>query len=188
MKEEIISQLKQSAQLLLENADSLVDVIEKIANELVRCLKGGHTVFIMGNGGSAADAQHIAGELVGRYLKERKGIPAVALSTDTSVITSIGNDYGFDDIFRRQVEALVRKGDAVIGITTSGNSPNVLKACELAKELGAVAIGLSGRGGKLAEIADLCLTVPEDLTPRIQEVHAVAGHIICGLVEEMMNQ
>ena len=188
MKAKILSQLNQSAQLLIENSDTLADAIERIAKVLVRCLKGGHTVYIMGNGGSAADAQHIAGELVGRYLKERKGMAAVALSTDTSVITSVGNDYGFDDIFRRQVEALVKKGDAVIGISTSGSSPNVIKACELAKQLGAAVIGLSGRGGKLAQIADLCLTVPEDLTPRIQEVHGIAGHVICGLVEEMMNQ
>lgn len=186
MRDKIIAQIKRSAELKLQNADALAETIEKIALKLTDCLASGGTIYLMGNGGSAADAQHIAGEIVGRFAKERKGMAAVALSTDTSVLTSISNDYGFENVFRRQVEALVKKGDAVVGISTSGSSENVIKACELARQIGALVIGFSGRGGKLAEIADVCLTVPEDFTPRIQEVHITAAHILCGLIEEIM--
>jgi len=187
MREKIIRELKRSAELKLQNAGALAETIEKIAGELAGCLKAGGTIFLMGNGGSAADAQHIAGEIVGRFLKERKALAAVALSTDTSVITSVSNDYGFENVFRRQVEALVKPADAVVGISTSGCSVNVIKACKLAREIGALVIGFSGRGGELKEVADVCLTVPEDDTARIQEVHITAAHICCGLIEEMLN-
>jgi D-sedoheptulose 7-phosphate isomerase len=188
MKETIVSQLKRSAELKLQNAEALAVSIGEIAMRLAECLKAGGTVYLMGNGGSAADAQHIACELVGRYREERKAMRAVALTTDTSVLTSVSNDYGFDDVFRRQVEGLVRKGDAVVGFSTSGGSANVIRACERARDIGATVVGFSGRGGKLKEVADVCLTVPEDETPRIQEVHITAGHIICGLVEEMLSE
>ncbi len=164
--------------------DALAEV-GKFAEYCLQGLKQGRTVFFMGNGGSAADSQHLAAEFVGRFVKERKGLPAIALTTDTSILTAVGNDYGFDTIFSRQVEALVRAGDVVVGLSTSGNSPNVVKALELAKELGATTIGLTGRGGgKMAAICDLCIRVPADVTARIQEAHIFIGHMVCELVDE----
>jgi D-sedoheptulose 7-phosphate isomerase len=139
----------------------------------------------MGNGGSAADSQHLAAEFVGRFQKERRGLAAVALTTDTSILTAVGNDYGFETIFSRQVEALAKAGDVVVGLSTSGNSPNVIKALQAAKTAGAVAVGMTGRsGGKMASLCDLCIKVPADVTARVQEVHALIGHIACQLVDE----
>ncbi|MFZ5649811.1 MAG: D-sedoheptulose-7-phosphate isomerase [Bacillota bacterium] len=151
-----------------------------------KTLTNGNTIYFLGNGGSAADCQHMAAELVGRFKKERRGLPAVALTTDTSILTALGNDYGFEEIFTRQVEALVKPGDLVVGISTSGNSPNVVKALQLAKEKGALTVGLTGRhGGKLGNVCDLCIKVPSDVTARIQEAHILIGHIVCEMIDEV---
>jgi D-sedoheptulose 7-phosphate isomerase len=159
-------------------------LIERMAEGVIRCLEGGGCVYWMGNGGSAADCQHLAAELVGRFERERGGFASVALTTDSSVLTSVGNDYGFDHIFARQVEALCRPGDLAIGISTSGNSPNVLRALETAAGRGIATMGMSGRdGGALAGLADLCLVIPDENTARIQEAHILVGHILCDLVE-----
>ncbi len=163
----------------------LLDEIAQLGAIFAQAVKTGNCVFFMGNGGSAADSQHLAAEFVGRFQKERRGLPAVALTTDTSILTAVGNDYGFETIFSRQVEALAKAGDVVVGLSTSGNSPNVIKALQAAKEAGAVAVGLTGRsGGKMAAICDLCIKVPADVTARVQEVHALIGHIACQLVDE----
>ena len=150
----------------------------------VDTLKRGNKVLLCGNGGSAADAQHIAAELTGRYKSERRGLPGIALTTDTSALTAIGNDYGYQRIFDRQVEALANRGDLLIGISTSGNSDNVISALRLAKELGCSTVGFSGRdGGKMNEVCDVNLVVPSDNTPRIQEMHILFGHTICQIID-----
>jgi D-sedoheptulose 7-phosphate isomerase len=154
-----------------------------VAGAIASALKQGGTVLVFGNGGSAADAQHFAAELVGRYERDRKGWPAVALTTDTSALTAIGNDYGFDRVFARQLEALGRKGDVAIGISTSGNSPNVLTALEAANERGLITVALTGRGGKAGSIAAHHIAVQEERIARVQEVHATVLHVICELVE-----
>jgi len=159
--------------------------IKKAAEMIISSVKKGGKVLLCGNGGSAADCQHIAAELVGRFKKERKAIPAIALTTDTSILTAIGNDYGYDVTFKRQVEALGNKNDVLIGISTSGNSKNVLEAVELANKIGMATIGLTGEGGgKLSRIAKLAINVPSKNTPRMQESHIVIAHIICELVED----
>jgi len=159
--------------------------IEGISEMIVKALKNGKKVVLFGNGGSAADAQHIACELAGKFKLERRGLPAVALTTNTSVLTAIGNDYGYDKVFSRQVEGMVNPGDVVIGISTSGNSVNVIGGIEAAKERRALTVGLTGAtGGKLGKVVDICIKVPSNDTPRIQEAHIAIGHIICQLVEE----
>jgi D-sedoheptulose 7-phosphate isomerase len=158
-----------------------------VAEAIARALKAGGSVLVFGNGGSAADAQHFAAELLGRYEHERKAYPAVALTTDTSALTAIGNDYGFDRVFARQLEALGKKGDVAIGITTSGNSPNVLRALETGNERGLVTVALTGRGGKAGSIAAHHIAVLEERTARVQEVHATVLHVICELVEKELN-
>jgi D-sedoheptulose 7-phosphate isomerase len=158
--------------------------LEIAANICIESLQNGGKILIFGNGGSAADAQHIAAELVGRYKVERKGLPAIALTTDTSVLTSIGNDYGYNHVFDRQVEALANKGDVAIGISTGGSSSNVISALRLAKEMGCKTIGFSGRdGGEMNALCDVNLVVPAEDTPRIQEMHIVIGHTICHLID-----
>jgi len=158
--------------------------IEASVNLILTCLKNNKKIVLFGNGGSAADAQHIAAEFVGRFNKERKSLPAISLSTDSSILTSIGNDYSFESIFSRQCESIVHDGDVVIGISTSGNSKNVLNGLSFAKKLGAKTIGLLGNdGGKIGKIVDISITVPSNSTPRIQEAHRVIYHIICELVE-----
>jgi D-sedoheptulose 7-phosphate isomerase len=165
----------------------LAPTIAAVTELLCDALGNGNQVLVMGNGGSAADAQHFVAELVGRFKMERKALPAVALSTDTSILTAIGNDYGFENIFKRQVEALARPGDVVVGISTSGTSKNVYQALLLADELGCRTIGLLGRdGGTIAEIVDMHLTVPCDDTPRIQEGHITMIHILCDLLEKRL--
>jgi D-sedoheptulose 7-phosphate isomerase len=155
-----------------------------VANELRATMQRGGKILIMGNGGSAADSQHIAAEIVGRYKKERRGLPAIALTTDTSIITSIGNDYGYDYVFARQIEALCRPEDTVIGITTSGNSKNVVHAIVEANAIGATTIGLTGgTGGKLLELCKFNLVMPSNETPRIQEAHIFIGHSLCDMLE-----
>jgi D-sedoheptulose 7-phosphate isomerase len=163
-----------------------LDLIQQGADRLASCIASGHKILLFGNGGSAADAQHIAAEFVNRFQIERPPLAALALTTDTSVITSIGNDYHFDDIFLKQIKALGSKGDIAIGISTSGNSQNVIKAIHAATDSGMFSIGLTGRGGKLAECADMVFTVDADITARIQEVHMLLGHIWCDLVDRIL--
>ena len=173
-------------QLVMEKVkNQLKEEIELIGYKCKYAIDNGQTIFFMGNGGSAADSQHLAAELVGRFFKERKGLPSIALTTDTSILTAVGNDYGFDEVFRRQVEALVKPNDIIIGITTSGNSSNIIKAINQAKELGAITIGFTGKdGGQLKEICDHCLVIPSNNTARIQEAHILIGHILCEIIDE----
>ena len=162
--------------------------IGQIASAMGSCIAKGGKVLICGNGGSAADSQHIAAELVGRFKKERRAVAALSLTTDTSILTCLGNDYGFEKIFERQVEALGRRGDVLIGISTSGASPNVLNAMNKAREAGLTTIGFLGRdGGAIRPACDLALVVEENDTARIQEMHILAAHIICGLVEDNLQ-
>ena len=164
--------------------ESIGKSIEIAAKLCINSLKNGNKILIFGNGGSAADAQHIAAELVGRYKTERKGLPAIALTTDTSVITAIANDYGYLHVFERQVEALANEGDVVIGISTGGSSANVISALRLANDLGCKTIGFSGRdGGEFNSVCDVNLKAIAEDTPRIQEMHILFGHIICHLIE-----
>lgn len=165
--------------------ESLSKKLEEAAQMLIATLKEGNKILLCGNGGSAADAQHIAAELTGRYKRERKGLSAIALTTDTSALTAIGNDYGYDFIFSRQCEAIARKGDVLWGISTSGNSKNVLSALRVAKDLGCKTLGFSGRdGGDMWELCDVLLISPSNDTPRIQEMHILMGHILCDLIEK----
>ena len=165
-------------------AEGGAGVVERMAQVVLEALRNGHRVYICGNGGSAADAQHIAGEFVGRFMKERAPLPCLALTTDTSVLTCLANDYGFEEVFERQVNAHVEAGDVLIAMSTSGNSPNILRAVEAAKRRNATVLGFSGRGGgKLKELADVCLVAPADKSPRIQELHITCAHVLCDLVE-----
>jgi D-sedoheptulose 7-phosphate isomerase len=162
--------------------------VEKSAKQIVESLKNGKKVILFGNGGSAADAQHIAAELTGRYKSERIALAAIALTTDTSAITAISNDYGYEMVFARQLQALANVGDVVIGISTSGNSKNVLNALKIAKELGCVCIGLSGNdGGVMNEVCDTNIVVPSNNTPRIQEMHIHIGHSICQIIDDSFD-
>ncbi len=176
---------EHAAHMAMLNAlEPLFPMISAVGIKMQECIKNGGKILIMGNGGSAADSQHIAAEIVGRFKKERKGMPAIALTTDTSIITSVGNDYGYDYIFARQIEALCRPEDLVIGITTSGNSANVVSAMQAAKEIGATTIGLTGgSGGKLNSICDFNLVMPSSVTARIQEAHIFIGHSLCEILE-----
>ncbi len=181
------SQINEHIEVIIKLEKYLMPDITKFFEIAYETLQNNKTIFFCGNGGSAADCQHIAAELVGKFQKERRGLPAIALTTDTSIITSVGNDYGFESLYSRQVEALVRAGDALVGISTSGNSLNVVKAIELAKEKGAFTIGLTGQNAcKLEQAADLCLKVPSNVTARVQEVHILIGHIICDMLEKAM--
>ena len=163
----------------------LTDAVAISAQLCIDCLKSGGKILLFGNGGSAADAQHIAAELVGRYKVERKSLPAIALTTDTSVLTAIGNDFGFVHVFDHQVEALANKGDVAIGISTSGNSINVINALKLASEFNCNTIGFSGQdGGEMNKICNINLVVPSEDTPRIQEMHIIIGHTICHLIDQ----
>jgi D-sedoheptulose 7-phosphate isomerase len=185
MTDTIAKALEDHAKVLAAVRDQLVPDIRQVAQTLIECVSNGHTIFWCGNGGSAADAQHIAAELIGRFERDRKAIASIALTTDTSILTSVGNDYGFDSIFQRQVEALVRPGDVLVGLTTSGNSPNVLRAIEAANAQGAITVGLLGRdGGRLKKLCQRSIVVPADNTARIQEMHALIGHILCDLIEK----
>jgi D-sedoheptulose 7-phosphate isomerase len=188
--DEINRQLKSHVDTVKLVEEQLTGSIADCAEMLISVLGDGCKILIMGNGGSAADAQHFAAEMVGRFLMERKALPAIALTTDTSILTAIGNDYGFDDVFKRQVEALANPGDVIIGISTSGNSLNIKRALEVGKNIGAKTIGLLGRdGGEIGPIVDLNLTIPSLETPRVQEAHLVVIHILCDLVEKgLFNQ
>lgn len=186
MKNIILNTLQETTKIKERFINDHMDRIQKGADKLATCITSGHKILIFGNGGSAADAQHIAAEFVNRFQIERPPLAALALTTDTSVITSIGNDYHFDDIFSKQVQALGVKDDIAIGISTSGNSPNVIKAIHAAKDIGMFSIGLTGNGGKLAECADMVFAVKTGITARIQEAHIMLGHIWCDLVDRIL--
>ena len=173
---------------ILDSVMQLDESIEKVANLFISCLDKGGTIFWCGNGGSASDSQHLAGELVGRFVDERKPLKSVALTADSAVMTCIVNDYGYEHIFSRQLEALGSKGDVLVGITTSGNSKNVLKAFEVAKNKGVSTIGLLGKGGGLAiGLVDESIIIPSNSTARVQEMHILIGHILCDLIEDGLN-
>ncbi|EAI9678068.1 D-sedoheptulose 7-phosphate isomerase [Campylobacter jejuni] len=165
--------------------ENLITLIKNASLEVIKAYRNGNKTLLAGNGGSAADAQHIAGEFVSRFYFDRPGIASIALTTDTSILTAIGNDYGYENLFARQVQAQGVKGDVFIGISTSGNSKNILKALEFCKQKEIISIGLSGAsGGAMNELCDYCIKVPSTCTPRIQEAHILIGHIICAIVEE----
>jgi D-sedoheptulose 7-phosphate isomerase len=189
MEDHIVKIFKESSQLkeifVNENLSRIVRVVEAVTG----ALKAGNKILLFGNGGSAADAQHIAGEFVNRFIIERPPLPAIALSTDTSIITSIGNDYDFSEIFSKQIRAIGQTGDVAWGISTSGKSPNVIKALETAKKLGLVTIGFTGRdGGDIARMVDYSLNVSSNSTPRVQEVHITVAHVICEMVDFKLFQ
>jgi len=185
MKDLIAAAFKAHRQAIEDCERDLGRGIASVARLLAEAFRRGGKLLVMGNGGSAADAQHLAAEIVGRFRMERRGLPAVALSTDTSILTAVGNDYGFESVFRRQVEALAAPGDVVMGISTSGSSANVLAALRLAREMGCSTVGLLGRdGGSIRGVVDHDLTVPCLDTPRIQESHIIIIHILCDLVEK----
>jgi D-sedoheptulose 7-phosphate isomerase len=175
---------EESAKVLAEARQILVPRVEAAVGLIIESYRAGGGVFVFGNGGSAADAQHIAGELVGRFLKDRRALRAEALSTNTSIVTALGNDFGYETVFARQIEANARRGDIAIGLTTSGNSPNVVVALKRAREMGLRTIAFTGQGGgQCAALADILLDAPSKVTPRIQECHMVIYHIICELIE-----
>jgi D-sedoheptulose 7-phosphate isomerase len=184
--EAVVRALKEAA-AAHERMTANVAPVVAVAEAIITSLGQGGSVLVFGNGGSAADAQHFAAELLGRFEQERRAWPAIALTTDTSAMTAIGNDYGFDRVFSRQLEALGRKGDVAIGISTSGNSPNVLRALETANERGLITVALTGRGGEAGTLAAHHIAVPETRTARVQEVHATLLHVICELVEKGLN-
>jgi D-sedoheptulose 7-phosphate isomerase len=184
-KKQIIETIETHKRMLAALKQSDIEAIAAAAEVITKALKQGGTVYLCGNGGSAADAQHIAGELVGRFSRERKALAAVALSTDTSILTSIANDYAYEEVFARQVEALVGKGDILWALSTSGNSANVIAASQLAKEKGACVLAFTGRANsKLEKMSDICFCADAESTARSQEIHQLAYHIICGLVED----
>jgi D-sedoheptulose 7-phosphate isomerase len=189
LKTTIRNQIQESADTLsaMMADEDLIGRIEEVAYLCVNALRNGHKILFAGNGGSAADAQHLAGELVSRFQYDRPGLPAFALTTDTSILTAISNDYGYERLFARQIEAVGAVGDVFFAISTSGRSPNILEAVRAAREKGLTTVGLTGRqGGELARLCDHCLRVPSDATPRIQEGHAIMGHIVCCLIEQQM--
>ncbi|QGQ98487.1 SIS domain-containing protein [Paenibacillus psychroresistens] len=185
----IKNHIKESYEIkksILEN-DQLTNLIKEVSEKAIEVYRAGNKTILAGNGGSAADAQHIAGEFVSRFYFDRPGLASLALTTDTSILTAIGNDYGYEQLFARQVQANGVKGDMFIGISTSGNSKNVIKALEVCKEKGIITVGFTGAsGGNMAELCDYCIKVPSNETPRIQESHILIGHILCAIVEEVI--
>lgn len=187
LREEVAAVLREGAQLRLRVAELCADEVVRAARAVEGALRAGGKVLLFGNGGSAADAQHVAAELVGRFARERAPLPAVALTTDTSALTAIANDYGFEHVFARQLLALGRAGDVAIAISTSGRSKNVLVAVEAARSRGLTVIALTGGdGGELAQLADICINVPSGDTARVQECHLAVEHIVCDMVERLM--
>lgn len=187
MQINIKKQIKDSIALKMNLLDdqSGLSGIEEAIKTITNAFRNKHKIMLAGNGGSAADSQHIAGELVNRFNFDRPGLPAIALTTDSSVLTAIGNDHGFSKLFARQIEALGNTGDVFVGISTSGNSPDIIEALKTCKEKHILTIGLTGlKGGLMKEMCDICICVPSEDTPRIQEVHILIGHIICSIVEE----
>jgi D-sedoheptulose 7-phosphate isomerase len=181
----LITELQIHQAVLDQTVEQAADVIGQITDAIVRCFRQGNKLLICGNGGSAADAQHVAGEFVNRFRYDHAALPAIALTTDTSILTCIGNDSAFENIFSRQVEALAKPGDILVGISTSGSSPNILQALDAARTLGLTTIAFTGEKGRdtLTPKCDLCLVVPSTDTPRIQESHIFVWHVICGVVE-----
>lgn len=185
MKTTVVREFELHLETINAVMNNMEEELAKAAALAADVLKRGNKILLCGNGGSAADAQHIAAELTGRYKIERRGLPGIALTTDTSALTAIGNDYGYNRVFDRQVEALANEGDLLIGISTSGNSANVISALKLAKEMGCATVGFSGRdGGAMTELCDVNLVVPSDDTPRIQEMHILFGHTICQIIDD----
>ncbi len=188
MKDTVKKAIQAHRELIEVLEQTGIDAVAQMSQAIIDCFKNGGRLYLCGNGGSAADCQHISGELVGRFRRERKALPAVALSTDTSILTSVGNDYGFEEIFRRQVEGLIEKGDILWALSTSGASANILAAARLAKEKGAKVLAFTGRNNsELEKMADLCLCVDSPQTSSAQEIHQIAYHIICDLVEDKMS-
>jgi D-sedoheptulose 7-phosphate isomerase len=186
MEDKIMKDIRDSIAVKESLLKTHPPIIRQAAELMYRCVKEGNKILFFGNGGSASDSQHMAAEFVGRYERERRGLPAIALTTDTSILTAVGNDYGFETVFRRQIEALGKKGDVAFGISTSGNSPNVLLGIQKAKELGLSTIVLSGRdGGKMKGLADISIVIPTQKTSRIQECHIMIGHILCERIDEL---
>jgi D-sedoheptulose 7-phosphate isomerase len=189
MKEEMAQAFRESADIKMRFIRQNVEALTLAVQMVVEAFKAGNKILLFGNGGSAADAQHIAAEFVNRFLIERPPLPAIALTTDTSILTSISNDYGYADSFAKQVKALGKEGDVAIGISTSGAAANVLKAIKAAKEMGLKTVGLAGRdGGELAKLVDIALVVDSQIVPRIQEVHITIGHVLCEMVDRMLFQ
>ena len=187
MQDKIIRDIRDNISVKEALIKTHVPLIEKATRLIFDCVQKGHKVIFFGNGGSASDSQHLAAEFVGRYEKERRGLAAIALTTDTSILTAVGNDYGFDQIFARQIEALGNKGDVAVGISTSGNSKNVILGIQKARQMGLTAIAFSGKsGGPLGQAAELCLVIPSHKTSRIQESHILIGHIICERLDELL--
>lgn len=187
MKKHVLKQFKESADLISKMADVLLEPIINVAEVISQSLQRGNKILLFGNGGSAADSQHIAAEFVNRFMIERPPLPAIALTTDSSVITSIGNDYGFSEIFVKQIKSLGNRGDVAIAISTSGTSQNILKGVRAAKKMDIITVGLTSlKGQKLIDLVDLPLAIPSDYTPRIQEAHIVIGHILCDLTDMML--
>jgi D-sedoheptulose 7-phosphate isomerase len=186
LQEAIAKMLKEGAELRLQMVETMTAGILEAAQAIAHAFKAGRKVLLFGNGGSAADAQHIAAEFMNRFQIERPPLPAIALTTDTSILTSISNDYTFDEVFSKQVKALGKKGDIAIGISTSGNSANVLKAFRAAKKMGMITIAITAEGGKMASNADIPLAVPSRSIPRIQEAHIAIGHILCDLTDTLL--
>ena len=188
-KKQVFEIIRTHRKMVTELEESGLETISAIAGAIVKAIKKGAMVYICGNGGSAADAQHIAGELVGRFEANRKALAAVALTTDTSILTSISNDYGYADTFAKQVKALGRQGDVAVGISTSGTAANVIKAIKVAKDLGLKTVGLTGGGGgDLVKLVDFALVVDSSTVARIQEVHITIGHVLCEMVDRMLFQ
>ncbi len=188
MLDMIRRELEAHRETIEKSIEVMIPQIEKASKIAISTLQNGNKILLCGNGGSAADAQHIAAELTGRYKTERRGLAGIALTTDTSALTAIANDYGYDRVFDRQIEAIGREGDLVIGISTSGNSANIISAFKVARELGCKTIGLSGRdGGEMSAFCDLNLVVPSNDTPRIQEMHILIGHTLCQAIDDILS-
>ncbi len=188
MKTYVLDQVREASQILdtILADDELINMVATVAERCVTAFRNGNKVLLAGNGGSAADAQHIAGEFVSRFNFDRPGLPAFALTTDSSVLTAIGNDYGYEKVFARQIEAVGISGDLFFGISTSGNSPNVLSALKAARDKDLITVGFSGQnGGAMPPLCDFCIRVPSTKTPKIQEAHIVLSHTICGLAEQL---
>lgn len=187
MQDFILKQIQSSCDIknkILQDKE-IINLIQNISEQAVKLYKAGNKILIAGNGGSAADAQHIAGELVGRFYFDRPGLPAIALTTDSSILTGIGNDYGYKNLFARQIQAQGKEGDMFVAISTSGNSPNIVEAIHESKKNKVITVGLTGEsGGVMGEICNYCIKVPSNDTPRIQESHIMIGHIICSIIEQ----
>jgi len=185
VNEYVLGFFEESSRVILESGKKNANTAAKIAQEIINCFENGHKILIFGNGGSASQAQHFSAEIVNKFKSYRQALPAIALTTDTAILTSISNDLDYDSIFSRQVEALAQKGDIVWGLSTSGSSENVIKAFDAAKKAGVMTLSFTGEeGSTLESVSDICLTVPSKNTPNIQEVHLCAGHVICDIIEK----